>query len=261
MEPRFDLALFGDPVAQSRSPAIHAEALRIAGLAGEYRAIRADRARLERGVDDLRAGKLQGINVTMPLKEVAARLVDVTTTAGQAAGSINSLRLIDGAVEGHSTDAEAFAELADQESFKEAGTVLVLGAGGSAMAVLAAIIDREVCLSARDMGKARLRARRRGGVSQVVPWGTAVDGALVVNATPLGMSGERLPDGVVEAASGLIDLPYGPARTPAVQTAERAGIPWVDGVEFLTRQAAASFRWWTGKVVDFEALLRVARNT
>jgi shikimate dehydrogenase len=61
------------------------------------------------------------------------------------------------------------------------------------------------------------------------------------------MAGEDLPGGVLEGAAGLVDLAYGPAPTPAVVAAARAGLPWVDGIQILVDQAAESFEIWTGR--------------
>ncbi len=96
--------------------------------------------------------------------------------------------------------------------------------------------------------------------AQVVPWGTAVAGALLVNATPLGMAGESMPERLVRASGGLIDLPYGAMTTPVVETARRLGIGHTDGVEFLAVSAAESFQWWTGRPVDSDLLLAAATN-
>ena len=71
-----------------------------------------------------------------------------------------------------------------------------------------------------------------------MPFGSPVPGAIVVNATPLGMNGESLPSGLLDQASGLIDLAYGPVDPPATVEARRRGLPLVDGVEFLALQAA-----------------------
>ncbi len=98
------------------------------------------------------------------------------------------------------------------------------------------------------------------GKGAVIPWGTSLPGALVINATPLGMGGEPLPEPILEGAAGLIDLPYGGETTPAVVEARRRRLPHVDGVEFLARQARAAFRWWTDRDVELEVLVRAARN-
>ncbi len=80
-----------------------------------------------------------------------------------------------------------------------------------------------------------------------IPWGKPLPGAVVVNATPLGMAGEPLPSGVVAAAAGLVDLAYGPVPTPAVSAARAAGLSVIDGIQILVDQAAESFEIWTGQ--------------
>jgi shikimate dehydrogenase len=254
----FRLAVLGDPIDHSRSPAIQQAALATAGIPGEYSAIRADRARLEAAVDQLRAGTLDGINVTMPLKGDAWELAEGTTEEASRARSINAMRYRDGVIEGHSADVMAFRGVLTSGPFGHADPLLVLGAGGSARAALAAVNDREVYLSARSGERAAQLAKQFGAV--IVPWATPIVGALVVNATPLGMHGESLPRGLVGASAGLIDLPYGAETTPAASEAAASSVPVVDGFEFLARQAARSFHWWTGVAVDFVPLAIVARN-
>ena len=256
----YRFALLGDPVAHSRSPAIHAEALRLSGLIGEYRAITANRQTLKEALDDLRSGAVDGINVTMPLKRIAFELADETTPEGRAAGSINTLsRGEGGLVLGHSTDTVALREIFEDDGFKTLDSVLVLGAGGSAAAALAASGSRHVYLSARTPGTAKTLADKFDSVV-VIPWGAIVADALLVNATPLGMSGERLPDGIINLAAALVDLPYGGVATDATREALGRHIPAIDGLEFLARQAAVSFRWWTGHSVHFSKLADAARK-
>lgn len=252
------LALLGDPVAHSRSPAIHAAALAQSGLKGEYRAIRADRAALERAVAELRSGALTGMNVTMPLKAVAVELADVLTPQARASESVNSLREAVGLVEAHSTDAVAFEELFDDERFSGA-PLLVLGSGSTARAALAVVDPNRAQVSARSADKAE-ELSTKYGLSGSIPWGEAVPGSVIVNATSLGMRGEDLPQAVLTPAAGLIDLPYGARPTAASAGAAARGLPLADGVEFLARQARASFFWWTGEAVDLAGLVEAARN-
>lgn len=253
------LALLGDPVAHSRSPRIQRAALEDAGLVGDYVAIRAGEDELEQALDDLRRGRLHGVNITMPLKGAAAARADVLTPLARRARSVNTLRARQGRIEAHSTDAEAFLEISGDKGLPDRATLLVIGSGGSARAALAALEGRETYISARDEAKARALEKEFDSAG-IVPWGSVVAGALVINATPIGMNGEELHDGLVEMATGLIDLPYGQETTPAVVRARAIGIPHVDGVEFLTRQAAAAFEWWTGVPVNYEDLLAAARN-
>lgn len=257
MAPVWRFALVGNPVEHSLSPLIQNAALEVAGLAGEYRAIRADYAILDEVIRDMHEGGLDGVNVTMPLKTAALERCDRLTAEAQKSGSVNSLRVRDGVLEGHSTDVVAFD--AYYPLLGDVPALLVLGWGGAAKAAVAAWPGAEAHVSVRNTAKLA-GAMVPGKIITQVRWGKGVPGALVVNATPLGMHGETLPDGVLTGAAALIDLPYATAPTPAVIAANDAGIPVSDGIAFLASQATASFEWWTGVAVDSGYLESVARN-
>ncbi|MDH3539909.1 MAG: shikimate dehydrogenase [Acidimicrobiia bacterium] len=248
------LALLGDPVAHSFSPRLHAAALAAAGIRGSYEARRVDVAGMESAVEEIRTGHLHGANVTMPHKRVAARLADSLEADAARAGSVNTLLIRAGVVAGASTDVEgirrAWGRLPE-------GPVLILGAGGAAAAALLALEGRPLSVSARRPDAARALVARSGVEATVSEWGKPVDGAVVVNATALGMQGERLPESLLASAAGLFDMPYGKGQTPAVVTAVAHGLPVVDGVEMLISQAALSFELWTG-VSPSPAAMRAA---
>jgi shikimate dehydrogenase len=256
----FRFGLLGDPVAHSRSPAIHRALLAISGLDGDYTTLRSDRDGLASAIDDMRKGLWDGLNVTMPLKRDAAALADEVDFAALRSGSVNTLVPHDGSVSGHSTDTLAFQKLFSRPELATIEAIVVLGAGGGAAAALAAMSEgRAVYTSARRAGQAAALAARLGG--DVVPWGVGIPGALVINATPIGMAGETLPAGVLRSAAAIIDLPYGTVATPAVAEAVAMGIPAVDGLEFLIRQAIGSFTMWTGAHVEFDDVLDTLRKT
>lgn len=256
MPDRYLFALLGDPVAHSRSPAIHREALRLTGLRGDYVAVRADRGILATKVAEMREGSLQGMNVTMPLKKDAWGMCEGLSPEAAGAKSVNTLRVDAGSVEGHSTDAVAFADIA-RDCFPSLTDVLIIGAGGAAAAALHAFEDRHCRVTARNEAKAKELADRFS--VETSPWQESA-GELVINATPLGAAETRLQRSALRTAAAVIDLPYGQAETATISVAKKLGIPFVDGLEFLARQAARSFQWWTGLPVDFNHLAEVARN-
>ena len=255
------LVLLGDPIEHSLSPRIHTAALEACGIEGSYEAIRADRDRLAEEVGRMRSGSLHGANVTMPLKRLAADMCDELSEVSRLNRSVNSLRPTDRRIEGHSTDSVAVESLLGSDRFDPGAAVLVLGAGATAEIAAHASGARPLYLSARRNDQAAALADGLARESAVVAFGAPVTGAIVINTTPLGMKGESLPHGVVETASGLIDLPYGDSATPAVATASELGIPVVDGVEFLVFQAASAFSWWTGREAPFDVMLSAARNS
>lgn len=250
----------GDPIDHSLSPAIHTAALAEAGIDGTYVARPVAPGGLERVFDELRAGDLDGINVTMPHKPSAARLCDELSEDARRCSSVNTVvRLDNGQLIGHSTDVTALRRLW-RRRLPTDHPVLILGAGGASSAACLAAQGRTIYISARR--HEAVEGLQRGLARHVVaiPWQSGVAEAVVVNATPLGMHGERLPATVLRLAAGLVDLAYGDTVTPAVDQAESVGLPVIDGLEVLVTQAVDSFRLWTGREPSFEAMYRAARN-
>lgn len=248
--------LLGSPVAHSRSPRIHRAALAACGIQGDYEPREVDATGFADACAELRTGVLDGANVTMPFKRSAFGACELLDLDARRAGAVNTLAVRDQALTGWNTDITAVR--AALEDFT-ASVVLVLGAGGAAAAAAAAATGRAIRVAARDARAGEALAHRIGEGVAPAPWGVPVEGAVVVNATPLGMRGETLPPGVVEAAAGLIDLAYGPAETPAVTAARSRGVPAVDGIAVLVGQAAASFEIWTGVPAPRDAMERAAR--
>lgn len=249
----FRFALAGDPVAHSLSPAMQTAALREAGLAGSYDLVRCDPDGFRHLVGRLAAGEYAGLNVTMPHKGLAYEACDLRTPEAETASSVNTLRALGGAIHGHSSDVVAFREAL--AAIGGAERVVLMGAGGSARAALAAFSGEVLVWGRHPERVARFVADNRG-----IPLERLPPDYVLVNCTPLGMKGEELPEDLLASAAGLIDLPYGPTDTPAVAAARMAGIPVVDGLWFLAVQAAESFRWWTGAEVSVDTMVNAARN-
>jgi len=238
--------LLGDPVAHSRSPAIHNAALASLGIEGEYTARRVDEAGMRLAVDEIRYGRIDGANVTMPHKELAFDLSERVTEDALRAGAVNTLVRSIGSVWGHNTDVAGIRAVLSEQEWSESAPVLILGTGGAAAGALVAVAGREIVISGRREDAATDVLARTRVEGAIVPWGTGVEGAIVINATPIGMNGEALPIGIVSGASGLFDLTYGAAPAPAVVRATGMGIPVADGRDMLLAQAFASFEIWTG---------------
>jgi shikimate dehydrogenase len=206
---------------------------------------------------------LSGFNVTMPHKNLAAELCDRLEAEAAAAGSVNTVALIEGAVWGFSTDIGGI-----QDSWGDlptTGPVLILGAGGAAAAACVALADRHIYLAARRFGAGaelglRLAGRGLNIALGEVGWEVPVVGSVVVNCTPLGVEGEPLPDGVLALSTGLFDMAYGSAVTPAVAAVRNMGFPAVEGLDLLISQAGRSFRIWTGVVPPLEVMRKAAKN-
>lgn len=252
------LALLGDPVAHSRSPAIHTAALAALGLSGTYEARRVGVGGVALAVQEIRSGALDGANITMPLKPDALDAVDEASLEAVRAGAVNTLVLRNGAVRGENTDIGGLRDVWAAADMPDA-PVLILGAGGGAGAALVALEGRELLVAARRSEAARALIASTGVPATHATWERPVPGAVVINATPLGMSGESLPGAVLETAAGLIDLTYGGVPTPAVRWAT-GRVPVVDGIDHLVAQAARSFTLWTGLAAPVATMVTAARS-
>lgn len=248
------LVVLGDPVKHSLSPPLHTAAMRSAGISGDYGRRRVDRAGMRAAVADLRAGILTGANVTMPHKRLAHDLADELSPEAAASGAVNTLVAEAGRVHGHNTDVPAI-----QAAWRDSGLpidtpIMILGTGGAAAAALVALGDADVTVVGRRTGAADDLIARTGLHARTGRWLEARSGAVVVNATPIGMEGDHLPPGVVDSAAGLFDMAYGAAPTPAVRRAAQLGIPYVSGTGMLIAQASVSFQLWTGMEADVVAM-------
>ena len=258
---RMKLAVIGDPINHSRSPAIHTAALRALGIDGSYVGLRVASEDVEAILARVRNGEFDGINVTMPHKRAAAELVDDLSDDARRSASVNTIvRGAGGRLSGHSTDITALRRLWRQSGLPVDRPALVMGAGGAAAAACLAVPSPTVYLSARRPEAARDLVAAVDRPVVVVPWQAAVSDSVVINATTLGMKGEELAGRVMMLASGLIDLAYGSDVTPAVAAARQRGIPTVDGLDVLVGQAGDSFRLWTGREPPWEAMAEAARN-
>lgn len=259
------LALLGNPVDHSLSPVVQNAAFRSARVDGVYVALRCgddDLAPLLRGV--ARAGG--GGNVTLPHKERAAAVVDAPSDAVRRTGACNTFWLDDDTIRGDNTDVEGFRRAASTllHGTVEGASVLLLGAGGAARAVLVALMEdgaEGITILNRTVERARAVARRIGGDrTRVAEGADSVRGGefdLVVNATRLGL-GPDDPDPVelesLGRVGGVMDLVYGPSGTRFVRRARARGLPAADGGEMLVQQGAAAFERWWGREAPLGAM-------
>jgi shikimate dehydrogenase len=256
------VGVIGDPVAHSLSPTLHNAAFGALGLDWVYVAFPVARGRGADAVAAVRALGLAGLNVTMPHKEDVAGACDDLTADAAALRSVNTVvARPDGRTLGDSTDGPGFLDALADEGIGVAGQpVLVLGAGGAARAVVLALgrAGAQVTVAARRPDAAESAAALAPDalpvpIGVVDPAGFAV----VVNATPLGMSGgDPLPvaPDVLHSGQAVVDLVYHPADTPLLTAARARGAAAVNGLGMLLHQAARSFSLWTGEPAPIEAM-------
>lgn len=256
------LVIIGDPISHSRSPRIQSAAIAAAGLDVKYEALRVKAGELAGVARQLREEKAGG-NVTIPHKIAFRSLcAEVTTTAART-GAVNTFWTREGALLGDNTDVAGFsaAALALLGGTTKKVIVGVIGAGGSAAAVLAAIETwpgASAKIFSRNRERAQALAERFGDVTRVASTATAAlkNSTFVVNATPVGLTDDSLPFHIedLEAGAIVMDLVYKTAGTGLTRAAASAGHVAVDGTAMLIEQAALAFERWFGFPPDKEVM-------
>ena len=259
-------AVFGHPVAHSRSPAIHAAFARQTGHAMRYDAIDAAPEAFAEALAAFAAAGGRGANVTLPLKGLAAAQCSALSAHAQRIGAVNTLtRASDGGWHGHNTDgAGLVADIAERHRLDLRGRrALVLGAGGAAAGIVHALLDAGVdslTIANRTPERADALADAIGEPGRVhtVYWqdlGEAGAFELVVDATSAGHARESLPlpFALVNQRTLAYSLNYGGAASQFLSWARAAGVGQVhDGLGMLVEQAAESFAIWHGVRPDTE---------
>ncbi len=269
--PTFKLGLIGYPLTHSLSPKIHTAAFRACRLHGGYSLFPIppdDPQGLKDLLARLRSGELHGLNVTIPHKQTVIEFLDELTPTAQAIGAVNTIYLCEGKLIGDNTDAPGF--LADLRKFLPESpspilgeglgvrekSAIVLGAGGSARAVVYALLNEgwNVTIAARRLEQAQqLAASFPNYYLPITNFQTfqLSNFQLIVNTTPLGMfpniETSPLPENLSLPSNAFVyDLIYNPRETKLVRRARSQGLHAATGLGMLIEQAALSFEIWTG---------------
>lgn len=262
------LVLLGHPVAHSLSPAMQNAALRSAGIPLTYEAMDVTPPHLAKVAGLLRDAGAAG-NVTVPHKESFAALCGSRSPVADRVGAVNTFWTEGGALVGDNTDVGGF-DAAVRRHFglpHEHGVVVVLGAGGSAAAVLAAVErwdGARVRIVARTAPRAAALAARFPRIATVFEHvADAVhEASLVVNATPVGLAGAEYPvdPAFLPPGADVLDLTYRRGETPWVHACRGRGLRAADGLAMLVEQGALAFERWFGAMPDREAMWAAARG-
>lgn len=257
--------IVGWPVAHSRSPLIHGFWLRRYGIDGAYVPLPARPVDFGVAIQGLRAAGFAGVNVTLPHKLAAFAACDVVNDTARRAGAVNTIVFRDGRTEGTNTDGLGFiANLRASGVDPAAGPALILGAGGGARAIAAALLGEgvPVHLANRTAERAKALTKELPGLS-IIPWqdraAALTDIALLVNATSLGMGGATPPPIDIANAPGtpvVADIVYTPLQTELLTAARARGLRTVDGLGMLLHQACFGFAAWFGVQPSVDQELR-----
>jgi shikimate dehydrogenase len=279
---RYELGLIGWPVENSLSPLIHKAALRALDLAGDYRLFAVPllpegKAAMEGLMKDLRSGRLQGLNVTVPHKRTVLPQLDYLTAHADAIGAVNTIHCKHGRLIGDNTDAKGFLVDLDKHLSLAPASALILGAGGAARAVVYGLCRTgwQVFIAARRIAQATELIADLAPLASKPLQAVSLDPrdlerhasycSLIVNATSVGMGYQAgaspWPDDLpLPVGVAIYDLVYAPKETVLMRTARRAGGTVCGGLGMLIEQAALAFERWTGREAPRAAMLKAAEN-
>ncbi|WP_150956519.1 shikimate dehydrogenase [Microbacterium testaceum] len=247
------LAVWGDPIAHSRSPRLHSAAYGVLGLDWEYGRRQVDEAGFTAAMDGLDAD-WRGLSLTMPLKHAAARAAVSLDDDARRTGAVNTLLLSADGPRGFNTDVGGLARALDEFGVREPASIRVLGAGATATSAV-------VAAARAGAGRVEVRARRPEAAAPIAALAdeldidlhvAALDDAALepvdatIAALPGGTDLGRVADDLASVSGPLVDVVYGGWPTPLARAWQRAGVAAHDGLAMLLHQALLQVRVFVG---------------
>jgi len=265
--------LIGNPVEHSLSPVMHNAAFEELGLNYAYLAFEVEKSSLGEAVRGLRSLGVCGFNVTIPYKVDIVEYLDELDRSAADAGAVNAVVNKDGWLTGYNTDVQGVIYALKRASFTfHEGLTVIVGAGGAARAVVAALATmrcERILLLNRTEEKVTTvahEAEERFGICcsglklTQRNLGKVVEAILLVNATSLGMRPKveesPIPKELILEGVTAFDVVYNPLKTRFLREAEERGARTISGIDMLIGQGIASFKLWTGRDAPEELMRR-----
>lgn len=257
--------VFGNPIAQSKSPTIHQQFASQTQQTINYQKELVEIGQFEQAVNTLISQNGKGANVTAPFKEDAFALCTHLTTRAKLAGAVNTLTFINEEIHGDTTDGIGLVnDLLNHDISLENKRILLLGAGGAAKGVVQSILEQqpnELVIANRTVSKANaICAQHSTDNISACSFDETSNKTfdIIINATSAGLTGNSLPiaDPLIAKAHTCYDMVYGKELTPFLTKAQQFGVEHViDGLGMLVGQAAASFTIWRNVIPEVEHVL------
>lgn len=254
--------IIGYPLGHSMSPALHNWAFKETRHPGVYLAWPIEEAKLADFFGAVRTLKIMGGNITIPHKVASMGFMDAVSERAKKIGAINTFYWREGKLCGENTDVSGFVAPLLGQKFSHA---LVLGAGGASRAILAGLRElgvARITIANRTLQKAIELAK--DFEAQALPWEdrSSVPADLIVNATAMGMKGERVemtpypPEGFSKRCGLAYDIVYNPPETRFLRDAREHGWQTLNGLPMFVEQARAAFYLWTAREMPYNAALQ-----
>ena len=256
----------GSPIGQSLSPPMHEAAFRRLGIEAAYLPFDVPPTELEGFLIAARLGGVGGLNVTIPHKQAVLPQLDSLDDDARRIGAVNTIVPMNGGLAGANTDWTGAVHALEEAVALPGRRATVLGAGGSARAVLYGLAQRgaEAVVISRNDRKAAALADEMGVAHAPAAALERIDGDILINTTPVGMAPDHdgcpAPDAAIAAHEVIFDLVFHPERTPLLRKAAGLGKRTVPGLRMLILQAAAAFERWTGRPAPVQVMADAARK-
>jgi len=250
--------IIGYPVKHSFSPRMHNAAFSALKMDARYLAFPVKPEQIQQGLEGIRVLNISGVNVTVPHKSAVIPYLDEIAPLAQKLGAVNTILNMEGRLSGTNTDISGFVRsLGDLNFSPKNKTVAVLGAGGSARAVLAGLADAgasRILIHNRTVARAEslvtefsqnFPETQLSAVSLQAVQNSNLD--LLVNTTTVGMQSDASPLNLSRCVEikHVLDLIYSPAKTRLLKQAQELGIPALNGSGMLLYQGCDAFTFWT----------------
>jgi shikimate dehydrogenase len=258
------VGIIGEPITHSRSPQIHNAAIAALGLDYVYVPFHVQPDNLGAAIEGFKAAHVVGINVTIPHKQNVIASLDEISREATLIGAVNTLIFKDGTISGENTDAPGFLQAMQEEGLDvpQGGAAVVIGAGGSARAIVVALAlagVRTICITNRTVSRAVALATDLSEKTGVSIYGIGLDdpklsnavgmSQLIVNtaSTSMDVSHPLLIDPEwLEPQSIVYDIVYTPPETRLLRAAAEKDCHTIGGLGMLVHQGAIAFERWTG---------------
>ena len=253
-------AVIGSPIDHSLSPKIHSIFAEELGIEITYEAINVEPQHFDSSVTRLFEEGYAGLNVTLPLKELAFKLADELSDDSNLSGSVNTLWKEEGIIFGDSTDGKGLIrDLQEKKINLKNKEIVILGAGGSAKAIIPSLLKEDpqrISIGNRTISKAEELLESFASFRNKMNLFQMTDNLnfkpeILINSTSAGIKNQslELPGDILTKDMCIYDLSYSFEDTPFLKLAKSKGIEnYHDGLGMLIHQAALSFKIWTGQI-------------
>ena len=244
--------VIGNPIEHSLSPKIHNYWMKLHNIKAIYEKALLAKDELKEIINEVKSGKVDGLNITLPFKKAIIPLLDELTPLANETRSVNTVFRKDGKVFGENTDANGFKKALQYTNFKiKNKSALILGAGGVVTSIIYALKKlgvSKIFVSNRTKKYAEEIKKVYSNI-EVVDWGITKDTDIIINATSLGLKKTDDIDLDLKSLGKnklFYDLIYNPSKTNFLQKAEKSGNQIENGKMMFAYQAQISFSIWNG---------------